>query len=130
MMREYQHGDLHGFEPNEFSDLAPDAVYEVMGEHWDRYTLVYQGKVVCVACVTHLGDWVWKGLFLVSKHFTARNGLELKRFMQKGLGHFQPKKLWTISRRNEIIEQWHHFMGLRRGEPTVVNGIQCDVWEI
>lgn len=129
MMRAFQFGDLENFEANEFSDASPEALGEVASDEWVKFSLV-DTAVMCVAFVKHLGNCEWKGFFLISKQFRARHAVELRNFMRRGCAAYAPKKLWTVSRRNEIIAEWHRFMGLTRGEPMVVNGIQCDVWSM
>lgn len=129
MMREYQQGDFDGFEPNAFSDM-PNAVAVIAGEEWHKFSLIDGAKVMGVACVRHIGRWQWLGFFLISRHFTARHGVELRRFMRKGLGHYQPKALFTVSRRSELIERWHEFIGMKKHSPITVGDAQCDLWEL
>lgn len=108
--------------PNEHSepgDLAP-----FTEEMQFKYTMWEKGFVKAIIYFHHNGGGDWAGFFLISKMFTARNGVAIKKFIKKTVENFNPVKLWTISLDCPAIEKWHKFLSLKREDDFVMVGEQ------
>lgn len=123
MIRDYAIQDLERLDPvegaREFMTVNPD---------WWNYTLENNGivKAIMSGAETAPGEWVV--LCLLSTGFNARDSVELKRFTGRAATVLKPKRIWTISCPDAVIDKWHRFLGFVYEKPQEFNGKTYNMW--
>lgn len=129
MIRNFHIKDLEGFKPNEFSD--PESVMFIFeGEDFYKETYIVKGVVKAIICFKPNGNDDWAGFFLVSEDFSARDGVVLKQHVMKKVGEYKPKRVWTASQQDCMLETWHKFLGMVKEGTQEIEGKICNIWSL
>jgi len=130
MIREFANGDLERFSPNDMS--APDArVMAALGsEDWWNYTLEHAGEVRAIISFAENADapGEWLGFTLISKNITARDSVEIKKFMDRCYATLKPRRFWTLSRPLAPVDKWHQFLGFVKERAQEFEGEIYNIW--
>ncbi len=124
MIRKFVFSDWETLDKNEFSKAENiDFLYD---DEWVKYTL--ENKAII--CFKNQGDNEWAMLLLVGNNFTSFDGKQIKRFMFKCVSELKAKRVWTISRQDELIIKWHKFLGMTIEKQVEHENITYDLWGI
>jgi hypothetical protein len=126
MIREFEKKDLENFEPNEFS--SPENIKFVFDDDaWWLYVIENKGIKAIIAW-KEAEDNEWGIFALVSKHFTARDSVEMRTFGHRAEKILKPKKVWTCSLPIAITDKWHKFLGFTFDEEVEHQGTTYNRW--
>lgn len=123
MIRDYHIDDLGLLDPiagaRDFMKINPD---------WWSYTLENHGviKAIMSGAETAPGEWVV--YCLLSKQFNARDSVELKRFTARAEKVLLPKRVWTISCPDPVVDKWHRYLGFAFEKVQEFRGKQYNMW--
>jgi len=128
-IRNFHMKDLDSFVPNKFSD-PEDVSFVFEGEAFYRETMIVNNVVKAIFCFRPNGNDDWAGFFLISEDFTARDGVALKQHIAKKVKYYKPKRVWTASQQDCVLETWHKFLGMIKEGTKEVDGKICNIWSI
>lgn len=129
MIRNFHMDDLKIFKPNEFSDPA-DVMFIFEGENFYKETMVVNGVIKAILCFTPNGNDDWAGFFMISECFTARDGVRVKKWFDKKIKQYKPKRVWTASQQDCVLETWHKFLGMVKERTQIINDKECNIWSV
>jgi len=130
MIRDFKITDLDSFIPNQFSD--PKEFYYVLDSNeYFKYTVHdHEENIKAIICFKEKEPRDWCGFFLISDNFRFKDAAEIKTFMNKQVEKFKPKRVWTASRDNEIINNWHIYLGMKIENAIMLEGQALNIWSI
>lgn len=128
MIRLFDIKDLEKFEANKLSSADAPFVKQLLADDasW-VYTQENHGTVKSISCFREESPGEWAIFSLISKHFIAKDSVELKRFLARGERTLKPKKVWTIAPSENGIDKWHRFFGFTFDKPISFNGATYNV---
>lgn len=126
MIREFEQSDLERFEPNQVSDPS-DQAHVFDDDRWWKYT-IYDKEIKAIICFLEDQPGEWGAFAFISKHFNARDSVEMRKFMQRAEDVLKPKKLWTASPSSAKVNRWHEFLNLTLDSPLEYNGKIYNKW--
>jgi hypothetical protein len=128
MIREFQESDLKNFTPNEHSGI--DEVLPIFTSPiYHKFSLIEGDITKAIIYFHHTGGDDWAGFFLISKDFSARNGIQIRNFIKQTTDKYKPKRLWTVSLDCPMINKWHKFLRLKEEKSDIIlNGKKYIMW--
>lgn len=129
MIREFKKEDLAKLEPNKISSVDIGFIFD--DDAWWCYTME-KNRIKAIICFREASPGEWAVLALISKHFTALDTLEMKRFLRIASRKLNPKKIWTVSDPAETIDKkhqkWLRVFGLVPDKPQEFQGKPYSTW--
>lgn len=129
MISSFNINDLEYFTPNEVSDPS-NIIHILEDDSVSKVTLWKGGSVRAIACFQQMEKMDWAGFFLISKDFTARDGIRLRKHMYDWVDKYNVKRVWTATSRESCDDRWHRFMGMDIEKPIEIEGSECDIWSM
>ncbi len=129
MIRNFHMDDLTIFKPNKFSD-PEDVMFIFEGEDFYKETMIVNGVIKAILCFKLNGNDDWAGFFMISECFNARDGVRVKKWFNNKIREYKPKKVWTASQKDCVLETWHRFLGMVKEKTQDINGKECNIWSV